>query len=131
MHRPAVSQHRNNSNIKIVHNTVEHVLLESIWFLFWWCPLLPVDCFHKYCLSDTLPPPQKIVRRFEILGIEWPGVIGLTWHKSVPWEVVPEVFKCSVLFENKEPPRFSNRTLEYLRHNFPWDGHISHKIDNP
>ena len=26
MHRAAVSQHRNNSNIKIVHNTVEHVL---------------------------------------------------------------------------------------------------------
>ena len=41
-------------------------------------------------------PPQKIVRRFEILGIGWPGVIGLTRNESVPWEVMPEVFKCSV-----------------------------------
>ena len=31
----------------------------------------------------------------EILGIGWPGVIGLTRNESVPWEVMPEVFKCS------------------------------------
>ena len=41
-------------------------------------------------------PPQKIVRWVEILGIGWPGVIGLTQNESVPWEVMPEVFKCSV-----------------------------------
>ena len=41
-------------------------------------------------------PPQKIVRPVEILEIGWPGVIGLTQNKSVPWEVMPEVFKCSV-----------------------------------
>ena len=35
-------------------------------------------------------PPQKIVRQVEILGIGWPGVVGLTW------EVMTEVFKCSV-----------------------------------
>ena len=40
--------------------------------------------------------PQKIVRWVEILGIGWPGVIGLMWIESVPWEVMPEVFKCSV-----------------------------------
>ena len=40
--------------------------------------------------------PQKIVRRVEILGIAWPGVIGLTRNKSVPWEDMPDVFKCSV-----------------------------------
>ena len=28
-------------------------LVESIWFLFWWCPLFSVDCFHKLCLSGT------------------------------------------------------------------------------
>ena len=27
--------------------------MESVWFLFWWCPLLSVDCFHKLCLSGT------------------------------------------------------------------------------
>ena len=28
-------------------------LVRSIWFLFWWCPLLSVDCFRKLCLSGT------------------------------------------------------------------------------
>ena len=41
-------------------------------------------------------PPQKIVRWVEILGIGWPGVVGLMRNESVPWEVIPEVFKCSV-----------------------------------
>ena len=49
--------------------------------------------------SQTLSfgyPPQKIVTRVEILGIGWPGVIGLTRNESFPWEVMPEAFKCSV-----------------------------------
>ena len=41
-------------------------------------------------------PPQKIVRWVEILGIEWSEVAGLMRNESVPWEVIPEVFKCSV-----------------------------------
>ena len=41
-------------------------------------------------------PPQKIVRRVEILGMVWPGVIGLARNNSVPWEDMPDVFKCSV-----------------------------------
>ena len=41
-------------------------------------------------------PPQKIGRQAEILGIGWPGVIDLMWNESVPWEVMPEVFKCCV-----------------------------------
>ena len=41
-------------------------------------------------------PPQKIVRWVEILGIGWAGVISLTRNKSVPWEDMAEVFKCSV-----------------------------------
>ena len=39
---------------------------------------------------------QKIVRWVKILGIGWPGVVGLMRNESVPWEVIPEVFKCSV-----------------------------------
>ena len=35
----------------------------------------------------------------EILGKGWPVVIGLMRNESVPWEVIPEVFKCSVLFQ--------------------------------
>ena len=41
-------------------------------------------------------PPQKIVRRVEILGIGWPGVIGLTQNESVLWGVMSEVFRCLV-----------------------------------
>ena len=49
MHCAAVWQHSSNLNIKIVHNYWAFPV-ESIWFLFWWCPLLSVDCFHKFCL---------------------------------------------------------------------------------
>ena len=93
MHRAAVWQHSSNSNIKIVHNSIGHFLwnppdfssddvLSCLWIVF--------------TNSVFQVPPQKIVRRVEILGIGWPGVIGLTWNESVPWEVMPEVFKCSV-----------------------------------
>ena len=27
--------------------------MQSVWFLFWWCPLLSVDCFPKLCLPGT------------------------------------------------------------------------------
>ena len=32
---------------------------------------------------------------------------------------------------NEAPPHFSNRTLEYLRHKFPWGWLISRKTDDP
>ena len=42
---------------QLKHENFPHLfgafLVESIWFLFWWCPLLSVDCFHKLCLSST------------------------------------------------------------------------------
>ena len=93
MHRAAVWQHSSNSNIKIVHNSVEHFLwnpsdfssddvLSCLWIVF--------------TNSVFQVPSQKIVRRVEILGKGWPGVIGLTQNESVPWEVMPEVFKYSV-----------------------------------
>ena len=41
-------------------------------------------------------PPHKIVRGVESLGIGWSGVIGLMQNKSPPWEVMADVFKCSV-----------------------------------
>ena len=93
MHRAAVWQHSSNSNIKIVHNSIEHFLWN------------PSDFFSDDVLSCLWIvftnsvfqiPPQKIVRRVEILGIGWPGVIGLTWKESVPWEVMPKVLKCSI-----------------------------------
>ena len=41
------------SNNKIVHKLYWAFLVQFAWFLFWWCPLLSVDCFHKLCLSGT------------------------------------------------------------------------------
>ena len=93
MHHAAVWQHSSNSNNKIVHNSIEHFLWD------------PYDFFSDDALSCLWivfansvfqVPPQKIVKQVEILGIGWPRVIGLMWNESVPWELMPEVFKCSV-----------------------------------
>ena len=124
MHRAAVWQHSSNSNIKTVHNSIEHFLwnqsdcssddvLSCLWIL------------STNSVFQVTPP--KIVRRVEILGIGWTGVISLMQNESVPWEVMSEVFKCS---RNKAPSHFSNRTLEYLRHNFPCDRLISRQTNN-
>ena len=119
MHRAAVWQHSSNSNIKIVHKSIEHFLWN------------PSDSFSDDVLSCLWivftnsvfqVPPQKIVRWVEILGIEWPGVIGLMWNESVPWEAMPEVFKCSV--------------REMRRHLISWTEHLntsginSHETDS-
>ena len=93
MHCAAVWQHSSNSNIKIVHNSIEHFL---------WNPSDfssddVLSCLRIVFTSSVFEvPSQKIVRRVEILGIWWTGVNGLTWNESVPWEVMREVFKCSV-----------------------------------
>ena len=69
MHRAAVWQHSSTSNIKIVHNSIEHFLwnpsdftsddaLSCLWILF------------TNTIFQVLP--QKIVRQVEILGIGWP-----------------------------------------------------------
>ena len=36
-----------------------------------------------------------------------------------------------LISRTEHSPHFSNRTLEYLRHNFPWDRLISRQTDNP
>ena len=93
MHRAAVWQCNSNSNIKIVHNSIDHFLwnpsgfssgdvLSCLWIVF--------------TNSAFQVLPQKIVRQVEILGIGWTGVIGLMRNESGPWKVMPEVCKCSV-----------------------------------
>ena len=93
MHHTPVWQHSSNSNIKIFHNSIEYFLWN------------PSDFFSDdvlSCLGIVFRnsvfqlPTQKIVRRVEILGIGWSGLIGLMQNESVPWEVMPKVFKCSV-----------------------------------
>ena len=83
-------------------------LVKSIWFLFWWCPLLSVDCFYKLSLSGPLPPQNK-VRRVEILGIGWPGVMDLMRNESVPLEVMPGVFNYFV-WQIRWPPLLEQST---------------------
>ena len=39
-----------NQTLKL-STTLLSISCESVWFIFWWCPLLSVDCFHKLCLS--------------------------------------------------------------------------------
>ena len=94
MHHTPVWQHSSNSNIKIFHNSIEHFLWN------------PSDFFSDdvlSCLGIVFRnsvfqlPTQKIVRRVEILGIGWSGLIGLMQNESVPWEVCLRY--SSVLFE--------------------------------
>ena len=93
MHRAAAWQHNTNSNIKIVHNSIEHFLWNSSDFF----SDDVLSCLWVVFTNSVFQvPPQKIVRRVEILGIGWPLVIGLTQSESLPWEVMPQVFKCSV-----------------------------------
>ena len=130
MHRAAVWQHSSNSNIKIVHNSINNFL---------WNPsdfssddvLCCLRIVFKNSVFQVLP--QKIVRRVETLRIGWLGAIGFTRNEPVSGEVMPEVFKCSTLFEKWGGASFlkQNRTLEYLRHNVPWDRLISRQTDNP
>ena len=67
-------------------------LISRLMMSYFVCGLFPEALVFQVLL-------QKILRRVEILEIGWPGVIGLTPNESSPWEAMPEVFKCSVLFE--------------------------------
>ena len=93
MHHAAIWQHSSNSNIKVVHNSIQHFLWNASGFSS--DDVLPC-VWIVFTNSVFQVPPQKIVRQVEILAIGWPGVISLTWNESVPWKVMPEVFKCSV-----------------------------------
>ena len=97
-----------NSNNKIVHNSIEQFLcnlsdfvsddvLSCTWIVF--------------TNSVFQVPPQKIVRRVEILGTWWPGVIGLTWNECVSWEVMIYIIvilprHCSISFNTHYLPSF-------------------------
>ena len=105
--------------------------VESVWFLFWWCPLLSVDCFRKLCLSST--PSENIKAGWDLgnkmargywFDAKWVCPMG-----SYAWGI------SSVLFEKWGGSSFleQSRTLEYLRrkHNFPWGRLISRQTNNP
>ena len=83
-----------NSNIKIVYKSIEHFL----WNLSDFSSdvvLGNLSCLWIVSINSVFQvPPQKTVRMVEIWGIGWPGVISLARNESVPWEVLPEEFKC-------------------------------------
>ena len=92
--------------------------MQSIWFLFWWRPLLSANCFQKFCLSGTLSENSQAVCN---LGNRMARGYWFE-HSSVlfeKWGTIP--FETTTL----------NRTPEYLRHNFPWDRFISCQTNNP
>ena len=111
MHSAAVWQHSSNSNIKIVHSSIGH--------FFWNLPDFSSDdvlsCLWIVFTNSVFQVrSQKIVRRVEILGIGWLGVIDLVRNESVPWEVMPEVFNCSV--------------RETRRHLISWTEHLNTSV---
>ena len=135
MYCAAVWQHSSNSIIKIVHNSIEHFLWN------------PSDSFSDdvlSCLWNAFTnsvfqaPPQKIVLGGWDLGnrmaqgywfdAKWVCLMG-----SYAWGIqcsVQEMRWC-LISRTVHSPHFSNRTLEYLRHNFPWDRLILRQTDNP
>ena len=80
--------------------------MESVWFLFWWFPLLSVDCFHKLFLSVT---PSKNSQVGWDLGNRMDRAYRFYAKRaclmgSYAWSI--QVF-CSRI---KVAPHFSNRT---------------------
>ena len=118
MHRAAVWQHRSSSNIKIVHSFIVHFLWNQSDF-----SSDDVLCCLWLVFTNSVfqVPPQKIVKLVEILRIGWPGVS--VWREMSLSHGKFCLRYSSVLFcsRNEAPPHFSNRTLEYFRHNCPWD----------
>ena len=124
MHRTAVCS---NSNIKIVHNSIEHFLwnpsdfspdnvLSCLWIVF------TNSVFH-------LPPSENSHVSWDLrnrmargywFDTKWVSPMGsCTWGIQVYYS------------RNEATPHFSNRTLEYLTRNFLWDRLILRQTDNP
>ena len=97
MHCTAVWHHSSNSNIKLSTTLLGVSVLSCLWIVF--------------TNSVFQVRPQKIVRWVDILGLGWAEVIGLIRNESVPREVMPEAFKCSV--------------RETRRHLISWTEHLN------
>ena len=127
MPRTVVWQHSSNSNIKTVHNSIDHFLWNPSDFFFWWCPFLSVDCFHKLCLSGT--PTENSQTGWDIgnrmaRGYQFDAkLVCPIWSYACNIQVF--------CLRNEVAHHFSNRTLEYFSHIFPCDRLISRQTDNP
>ena len=121
-------QHSSNLNNEIVHYSIEQFLwnpsdffsddvLSCLWIV-----------FTNYAFQV---PTQKRIGRVEILGIVWLGVMALC-EMSLSHRKLCLKYS-SLLFKKWGSASFlrQNGTLEYLRHNFPWDRPISRQANNP
>ena len=101
--------------------------MESIWFLFWWCPLLSVDCFHKLCLSATPSEDcqvgwdlgNRMVRGY------WFYMLWVCPMGSYTWGI--QVF-CS---RNEVVSHFSNRTEHLNTSSITSHETDMHQTNNP
>ena len=76
MHRAAVWQRSSNTNIKIVHKSIEHFLWNQSDLFF----DDVLSCLWiNFTNSVSQVPLQKIDRRVEILGLGWSGL--LVWRE--------------------------------------------------
>ena len=119
-----------NSNNIIVHNSIEHFLCNPSHFF----SDNVLSCLWIVFTNSVFQvPPREIGRLAEILGMGWPGL--LVWYEMSLSNGKLCLRYSSVLFKvvvwDKVVPHFLNRTLEYLRHNFPWDRLISRQTNNP
>ena len=101
--------------------------LPTTLFLFWWCSLLSVDCFHKLCLSGT---PSENSQAGWNLG----NRMARGYRFDAKWVCPIGSYACGIQVlcsRNEVAPHFWNRTLEYVRRIFRWYRLISRQTDNP
>ena len=122
----AVWQHSSNSNIKIVHNSIEHFLWNPSDFspddVFSCLRILFTNSFFQVTPSENSHVGWGLGNRMARgywFDAKWVCPMG-----SYAWGI--QVF-CS---RNEASPHFSNKPLEYLTRNLPWERLILHQTDN-
>ena len=127
MHRAAVWQHSSNSNIKIVHNSIEHFL---------WNPsdFSPDDVLSCLWIVFTNSVFQVPLSENSQAGWDLGNRMARGYRFDAKWIFLMGGYTRGIqviCLRNEVTPHFSNRALEYLRHNFPWDRLISCKSITP
>ena len=123
----AVWQHSSNSNIKIVHNSIEHFLWNPSDFspddVFSCLRILFTNSFFQVTPSENSHVGWGLGNRMARgywFDAKWVCPMG-----SYAWGI--QVFSS----RNEASPHFSNKSLEYLTRNLPWERLILHQTDNP
>ena len=116
MNHAAVWQYSSNSNIKIVHNSIENFLWNPSDFSSGDVLSCLRIFFHKLCLSGTPSENNQVG-----WDLEKRMARGYQFDTKWVYPMVSYVWGIQVFCSRNEvAPHFSNRTLEYLKHNLPW-----------